>query len=61
MDWDEEGSGDTDHEYGVSRFADTMTMTETFPVDVEVGGVCFNTVRLFHPRPGVYPYSPLLR
>lgn len=31
------------------------TMTESFPHNVEVDGVTFNTVRLFHPRQGMYP------
>ena len=44
---------DTEHEGGGAYvYADAMTMTETFPVMVDVAGLCFNTVRLFHPRPG---------
>ncbi|KAG6898698.1 hypothetical protein C0993_005051 [Termitomyces sp. T159_Od127] len=31
------------------------TMTESFPHNVEVDGVTFNTVRLFHPRQGTSP------
>ena len=45
------GSGSGSGSEGVV-YQDTTTMTETFPVDVEVGGVSFNTVRLFHPRRG---------
>ena len=47
------GSGSGSGSEGVV-YQDTITMTETFPVDVEVGGVSFNTVRLFHPRRGKF-------
>lgn len=50
-DWDAGMESDKEHAY------DAMTMTETFPVDVEVDGMTFNTVRLFHPRPGSCLFS----
>jgi hypothetical protein len=54
---DSDYSTDTDtdtelQDFGTEHAYDAMTITETFPVDVEVRGVTFNTVRLFHPRPG---------
>jgi hypothetical protein len=65
-DWDSEyefggrerGGGSGSGSEGVV-VQDTITATETFHVDIEAGGVSFNTVRLFHPRRGKYSGSRL--
>jgi len=39
---------------------DFDTMKETFQ-DIDINGIRFDTVRLFHPRPGTFPFESLAK